>query len=304
MKRFKKLSYIVLIVIIIILTVIIYFSTNSKGSENQEKKVISEIRYVESKLVNLLNTMNNIESRNYKVSVSQVSKETSKNSEGKSSSSGGSDSSEQSGNSGQSNQEGQGGQESAENKNKNKKFELINNGVLTNNEDINWDNVKSEIENMYTSIPTITIDLYQLNLNKEDILNFNKEYDNLTVAVQNEKKEEVLSQLSKVYEFMPKFMKNNSGEEIYKKVIETKSNIFKAYSKLDSEDWKQIEDDVNKAIEVYSQLLSDTTVDSSKQYDLSKCYIMLNELQNSVRLKDKGVFLIKYKNLIEGFNSI
>ena len=320
MKNFKRISYIILIVIILILSLIIYFSASKNNDNEQDKKGVSEIRYVESKLVDLINSMNNIESRNYKISVSEVSKETSENSgetssgsgsnSGGSSSSSGGDSSDGSGSQSDSGQSQGGssqtsaGNESAENQDDNKKFELTPSGVLTNNEDINWDIIKSEVENMYSSIPTVTIDLYQLNLNQEDILNFNKEYDNLTVAVKNESKEETLSALSKLYDFMPKFIKNTSEEESYKKVLQTKADIFKAYSKLDAGDWGQIESDINNSIQTYSQLLSDTNVDESKQYNLSKGYIMLNELQNAVKLKDTEVFLIKYKNLIEELNSI
>lgn len=309
MKNFKRISYIILIVIIIILSLIIYFSVIKNNDNEQDKKGVSEIRYVESKLVDLINSMNNIESRNYKISVSEISKETSENSEESSSGSG-----SNSGGSSSSSGEGQGKNsqtsgesqtsESSESQDSNKKFELTKSGVLTNDEEINWDIIQSEVENMYTSIPTITIDLYQLNLNQEDILNFNKEYDNLTIAVKSKNKKESLSALSKVYDFMPKFIKNTSEGEEYKKVLQTKSDIFKAYSKLDAGDWGQIESDMNNAIQTYSQLLSNTNIDESKQYDLSKGYIMLNELQNAAKLKDTEVFLIKYKNLIEELNSI
>ena len=323
MKNFKRISYIILIVIIIILSLIIYFSVIKNNDNEQDKKGVSEIRYVESKLVDLINSMNNIESRNYKISVSEISKETSENSEesssGSGSNSGGSSSSSGGDSSGESGSQSGGGEgqgensqtsggsqtsESSENQDSNKKFELTKSGVLTNDEEINWDIIQSEVENMYTSIPTITIDLYQLNLNQEDILNFNKEYDNLTIAVKSKNKKESLSALSKVYDFMPKFIKNTSEGEEYKKVLQTKSDIFKAYSKLDTGDWGQIESDMNNAIQTYSQLLSNTNIDESKQYDLSRGYIMLNELQNAAKLKDTEVFLIKYKNLIEELNSI
>ena len=67
MKNFKRISYIILIVIIIILSLIIYFSVIKNNDNEQDKKGVSEIRYVESKLVDLINSMNNIDSRNYKI---------------------------------------------------------------------------------------------------------------------------------------------------------------------------------------------------------------------------------------------
>ena len=58
-------------------------------------------------------------------------------------------------------------------------------------------------------------------------------------------------------------------------------------------------DDMNTAISVYSQLLTDTTINSNNQYNINRMYIMLNELKNATTLEDTSVFLIKYKNVIE-----
>lgn len=197
---------------------------------------------------------------------------------------------------------GQGGA-SEEEQNK-KKFELKTNNVLSKSEDINWDSIKSEIENLYTSLPSITIDLYQLNINQEDILAFNTEYDKLTGVVKDDKKEETLTQLRKVYAYLPKFLHDSGQEEVYTTLVETKDNIFKGYSKLDGENWKEISNDVKNAIDTYTKLLTNPDIDARKQYNISKVYIMLNELQNAVSLQDTKVFLIKYKNLLEEINNI
>ncbi len=144
------------------------------------------------------------------------------------------------------------------------------------------------------------MDFYQLNtINQEDILNFNKEYDNLTVIVQGENKENTLAQLSKIYDYLPKFLKSSSQEELYTTVIETKANILRAYAKLDSENWEEILKDIKSAIDNYSKLLTNTNIPDTKQSKISKGYIMINELQNSANVQDKAVFLIKYKNLLE-----
>lgn len=306
LKKFKKLAYIVLIVIIFVLSLTVYTNATKDDSKNQKEKTYSEIKYLESKLVNLLNSMNNIEARNYKVSVSetteQSTKKTSDSNSSSSDSSGGSsgESEESSSDSGSSSSS----QESSGTKQDSKKFELKSEGVLTTTESINWDSVKSEIEVLYTSLPTITLDLYQLDINKDDILNFNKEFDNLTTLVKDDKKEETLKQLSKLYEYIPKFVQNATDEEVDKVLSETKSNIFKAYSKLDSQNWNDISNDIKSAIDVYSRLITNTNINADKQYHISKSYIMLNELQNAVNVKDKLVFLIKYKNLIEEFNNM
>lgn len=193
---------------------------------------------------------------------------------------------------------------SEENQESKKKFGMKQKGVLTNSDEINWISLKSEIENLYLSLPTITMELYQLNVNQEDVLGFNTEYDKLTAMVKDEKKEETLVQLTKLYDYFPKFLRGTGQDELYITLVETKNNILKAYSKLDSQNWQEISNDVKNGIDSYSRLLTSTEVDNSKQYNVSKTYIMLNELQKAVTIQDSSVFLIKYKNLIEEINNI
>lgn len=318
MKNIRRIGYIVLIVILLVLSLTIYTNASKDNSQNQKEKTFSQIKYMEGKLASLLNTMNNIEARNYSVVTSELSKETTKksgsdNSSSKSGSGGGSSSGgsssggESSGggsSEGQSSSDSSGQEAEGEDSQDNKKFELKSKGVLTNTEDINWESVKSEIETLYTSIPSITIDLYQLDINKEDVLAFNTEFDKLTNVAKDEKKEETLDELTKVYEYIPKFLSSSEQEELYTTLIETKLNVFKAYAKLDGENWQEISNHVKSAIDSFSKLLTSTNIEAREQYNISKAYIMLNELQNAVNLQDKAVFLIKYKNLLEEINNI
>lgn len=309
MKKFKILGFIVLILIIVVLSYSIYVLAKENPQENQENKILSEIRYVEAEFTDLFNTMNNIETRNYGIEIDELSKETAeKMKESESSSSeGGQGSSSGSGSSGT--EESSSNTSSGENGETNQdseKYDLKLNGVLTTTKDINWDIVKSEVENLYTSIPTMTMDLYQLNINKDEILNFNKEIDNLVTVVNEENKESTLQILSVIYDYLPKFLESAKGEDvIYKKVVVTKANIFKGYSKLDSGKWDEISQDIQNGVNTFTELLSNPDViNSNNQYSVNKIYIMLNELQNAVNMQDVSVFLIKYKNLIEEIEAI
>ena len=309
MKKFKILGFIVLILIIVVLSYSIYVLAKENPQENQENKILSEIRYVEAEFTDLFNTMNNIETRNYGIEIDELSKETAeKMKESESSSSGGGQSSSSgSGSSGtEKSSSNTSSGENGETNQDSEKYDSKLNGVLTTTKDINWDIVKSEVENLYTSIPTMTMDLYQLNINKDEILNFNKEIDNLVTVVNEENKESTLQTLSVIYDYLPKFLESAKGEDvIYKKVVETKANIFKGYSKLDSGKWDEISQDIQNGINTFTELLSNPDViNSNNQYSVNKIYIMLNELQNAVNMQDVSVFLIKYKNLIEEIEAI
>lgn len=308
LKKYRIIAYIVLITIIIVISSVIYVNANKNPEEDQKQKISSEMEFLESKLLDLANMMNNIQTSKYSVTVKDVPGQTQESEGGNTSSS--QNQSSESNNQGQSegnnNSQSSNSQSSTEQSDsgENKKYELELNGVLNENQQIDWENVKGEVEELYISIPTITLDLYEMNINKDDILNFNKEYDNLIKVVKNENKEEVLGVLNTLYSYMPKFIQNTTDDNVNKTIVETKSYIVSAYSKLDAEKWDGINDDIKKAIDVYSKLLTDTNIDNEKQYSLNKSYVILNEIQNAVNIKDKSVFLIKYKNLLEELENV
>lgn len=314
MKKIQKIAYIILVAIIVVLFYAIYVNASKNNQIDQKQKTLTEIEWIESKIINLCNTMNNISFENYKLEVSKKGEEESKKSNNgeESTSGGGSESDSEEANSNKENSDtgdssgssSSGSDTNISSKEEVKKFELINQNVLTASDEINWNNVKSEVETLYTSIPSITLDLYQVNLNQDDILGFNKEYDNLTKAVKEENKKDTLTQLVTLYEYIPKFVKNVNDNVLYQINIQTKAHILKAYVKLEDKDWTGIQGDVQNAIDTFNQLLTTTGIDTSKQYSVNKSYVMLNELQNAVQMQEESVFLIKYKNLLEELSNM
>ena len=301
MKKYKKIIYVFFIIVIASLGILLYKNISKGNSEDIKEKTLAEVEYLEKKIVTLLNDLNNIESRNYNLSVSEISKEdTSKSGE----------SSQQEGSQGESSGEDNQGQQNSDSsasngeEEKSEEYTLKETGVLTNTNEIDWEKIKTEVENLYSPIPTITLDLYGLDIAKEDILGFNQELDNLTKIVQEQNKENTLASLSKLYEYIPKFAEKTTDENTYKTVMATKNDLFKAYSKLDTKNWGDISNDVKTSIETFSSGLVSTSSSSNKQYIINKIYIMLNELQNAVNVQDEAIFLIKYKNILEEMNNL
>lgn len=306
MRNYKKIGYIFLILVIVVLSFTVYATVSKDTDKIEKEKRIAEFEYLESELVDIFNELNNIQMSNYNVSVNNITSQTKKEDEGKSNSD--SEKNQQGGQqSGASGSNSKNENSSSNNSNdsetkQQKEYSLKRNAILTNNEEINWDDIKNKIEIVYSSIPTITLDLYKYNINQDDILNYNKEFDNLTVVIKQNNKQDSLTQLSKLYDFMPKFSQSIYDDDLRKTIIETKSNILKAYSKLDTDNWNDISNDIKQASNSYSKLLTNPNIEQSKQYDISKIYVMINELQNAVQVQDKQIFLIKYKNIIEEMN--
>ena len=316
----KKILYFILFFIIVFITIMGCITNTNSDSKNTESKEKAEIGYIESKLSTLLNSMNNITFENYNISVKQINEQTESNSKTSGSESSHQQSGQQSGGQGNDSSNGQGqgnggsqssqgnsSSESNQGNNSNegeasesKQYKLERTGILTGEDKVDWDNIKNETELMYSIIPTVTLDLYQKNVSQDDILSFNKEVDKLTEVVKKEDKENTLKVLANLYSYLPKYSRVISDEK-ESLLLETKSNIFYAYSLLEVEDWNRIKEYVQKAIECYARILNNID-DSTNNNSINKGYVLLNELNNAVTIKNKDIFLIKYKNLLEELN--
>ena len=264
MKNIKTVLLILFAIIIVILIFFLVKNIKNNNNVSQNDKIISEINYIDNKITKILNSLNNIKIENYKL----LATKTSTNKENKSNSS----------------------EETPE------IYRIDNEGILNNNTDIDWENIKNEVEVLYTIVPTITLDLYNLNINQEEILNFNKELDDLTIAVKNEDKEKTLIKLANLYRYLPAYASGVSNNLNYINILETKSNIFKVYVFVNINNWEEASIYTGKAIESYSRTLSNI---ESSNYDTNKIYIILNEIQNAVNIKDKEIFFIKYRGFVE-----
>ena len=311
MKKYQKIAYIFLVIFVLSIVFILFKSyADINKNEDEKEKTETEIQRIELSFVNMFNELNNIKFENYRINTSQINKEDLKDNSSSSASettpsSGGSSSSESSssGDQGESQKENGSSQSSEESK-ENQNYEMKLSGVLTNNSDINWENLKNEVEILYSAIPSLTIDLYKININKEKITNFNQEYDNLMKAIKEENKQNALDALANLYNYLPDFIENSTDDTNEKILIKTKNNVFKAYSLLDKNDWNAITENVNLANQEFTKILTNSQSSNKNQYIINKAYVQINELQNSTKTKEKEIFLIKYKNLLEKLENI
>ena len=52
MKKFKRMGYIILIVIVVVLSLTIYTDASKDNSEDKKNKVLAEMNFIETKLIN------------------------------------------------------------------------------------------------------------------------------------------------------------------------------------------------------------------------------------------------------------
>lgn len=177
--------------------------------------------------------------------------------------------------------------------------------VLSLNEnDIDWNTIKSEIEIIDEACATIILDLTTVNVNNQDILNFSSTLNDVILSSKNENKADTLVNISKLYSFIPKFEEQINQNESSKNIKQVKSYLINAYSLIEQEDWTGIENNILSAEETFKNILNDIDYIKHKEFKINKTYISIKELQNSLKYKDKKLFLIKYKNLIESINML
>ena len=297
MKKYTRIAYIALILIVLLSGFFMYkvFGKNN-SNEKLDEKTLAEIKYFENEFQKLFNQFNNISFENYKISSKEIKQEENENKT--------SSSKQDSTNSKSQDQKSQNSEES-ENSKDNKQYELEEIGILTKDTEIDWKQIKNDVEKIYSSLYQMTLDLYQTSTEQEDVSNFNKEFDNLIQAVKEEDKEKSLNELSILYDYLSKFITNCTADEKEKTILKTKNYIFKAYTILDKEKWEEISNNTNNATQEFTKIITNISdKETGNQYNINKAYIMINELQNAVTLKDKEVFLIKYKNLLEELQNI
>lgn len=215
----------------------------------------------------------------------------SKESSNSSSSSGSSNSSESAGNEKSQN---------ASNSKENTKFELKSGGVLMGqNQQIDWDSIKSNTELLYATWPTVILDLHELNVNNEDILNFSNVLDQVTLSVKQEDKATTLNNLASLYAFFPTYRSQISQDHQSIDIDYVKACILNSYALIEQDKWEEMKEQLVTAMNYFSNIMNRIEGNGENQNRISKIYVLLNELNNSVEKKEKDVYYIKYRNLME-----
>ena len=272
---------------------------------NQKEKIDKEVIYLDTKILMLINSLNNINLQNYQVSMSKIEEKNSSNEEQGGSSSG--------------NKESMGGmeEEASNESSKTTGTEKSNNeekitvtkmeleGGNSGNSEPNWKNMQSEVEMLLQAWSTIILDLYKTDSNKDDILNFSTTLDDVIVNLNKKDKTMSAMYMAKLYSYLPKFLGEKPNDKVLKTVIETKSHIINAYAYIETDNWDKVGEETNSASGVYAELMNDVDLaKDQRKYGINKSYVLLEEFKNSLGTKNKDVFYMKYKNIIEGLDWI
>lgn len=291
-NKFISVMIKLVVVLVIILAIIfaVFIVSNAKEDNKQADKIEKEITYLDTKIINLINNLNNIKLENYKITITKVKQE-------------------DSGNSGESKEKSGTEEESKETETSKEEQEItkVEQEIVTtgNTEEVNWEWLKGETQILYSSWGTIVLDFYDIRVSSDKIVEFSNGIDKILLALKQEDKKVAAAGYAKLYSILPDFVKNTQMEELKKKTIETKSHILNAYAYVETEDWDRIQTEIINAEKKFTEVVNDiSNQDDQRKYNINKSYILLQELKNSLTLKDKGIFHMKYKILLEELNTL
>lgn len=305
----KIIKRFLLIIYLLVSILTLCGCSNNEENGDINKKLQSEIQYLDKRIIGIMNKLNNITLDNYEVKSKEIVPERSNEGSGSQGENGGSSGSNESANQNSSKEDSNGGgaktgnSENGQESNSIKVLQLQPSNILViNKNEVDWATIKSEVEIMYSSWNSILLDLYSINITNEDILGFSQSLDNAILAVKSEDKQKSLEELATLYSYLPKYMEKISIDESIKNILQTKSNIMYAYALVEQENWTEVQNQINQADINYSKVANDVKYIENKQEEVSRIYVLIKELKNSINLKDKDIFYIKYKNLMNTIN--
>lgn len=293
--RKNKIILFVLFLITILLMISGCRTDNNDLNNKRNEKVLQEMDYLDTQIVSLLNKLNNITLQNYEV----TSKETSLGEENSNDESG----------SGKASQEGQpSSQEQANSGSENTNItisQMQESPVMDSEEKtIDWNEVKNSIEIINDSWAVILLDLSSLNVNNSEILGFSNTLDDTIISIKQENKETTLINLAKLYSYIPVYVNEIKAPNNIKNIKQAKSYLVNAYSQVSLDNWTEVESNIVQCEKTYNNILNDIEYVKDKEYKVNRTYVLINELKNSLVYKDKSLFYVKYKNLLESINTL
>ena len=174
----------------------------------------------------------------------------------------------------------------------------------TNENEIDWKIIKSEIEKVNSSWNVLVLDLSSMNVDNNDILNFSATLNDSILSIKDENKNNTLINVAKLYSYIPKYATSISAANSTQNIKLMKSYLLTAYSLVEQEKWEEIETNITEMEKTLKNVLNDIEYMQDKEYKVNKIYVLIKELQNSLTYKDKKLFYIKYKDLVESINTL
>ena len=270
----KYIITIVTLFAIILLSIGGYFLySNAKTKESSstttlQAKCMEEINYLSTEIIEMLNELNNISFSDFEIQNKTIEAEAS-------------------------------GNETASENSIDTSVMQFDNILTSDNNDINWEDLKGRVENMYSTWTTVLIDLTTLNVNRDNLLKYNSLLDDIVLEMEKEDKKQTLIKLADLYQLLAQYVNDVSQDSTVKSIFATKSNVLYAYAMVGNEDWNKVREYVSTAKQEFSNNLTNPVENMANFDSMNKAYILLNELAEDSNREEEKIFYINYRSLIQ-----
>lgn len=293
----KYIITILTLFFLIILSITGYFvygsiKVNKANSiDTLKEKCKSEIEYVGDNIIVIMNELNNISYTNSKIVSEKIEESSSSNKNGSS----GTDEKENSNN------------QSSENQ---KNTITLNNMSATsilekdNIDGVDWNSIEIKVQELYSSWTSIMIDLSSLNVNKENLLEFNNNLDRISKGIEDKNKEVVLINSAELYNLLAKYANEFYNDKNEISLLNIESSILYSYAEIERSNWNKASDYITKAKNEFSNIINNQVNNINKIDIINKAYVLINELEEDCNNNERKIFLINYSNLIQELQNI
>lgn len=153
---------------------------------------------------------------------------------------------------------------------------------------------------MYATWTSILLDLNQLEISSDHLLKFHTILDQATQAIEKKERKTAMTKISELYGLLPLYLENFSNDQNEIHLYKTKSNILYAYTLMEyNNKEKEIRQYLTNAKNEFSYLMNASIDNSLDVTSINKSYVLLNEIEKDFNIKEKKIFYIHYKNLMQ-----
>lgn len=330
-----SIMFLICIILIAILVILNYKNYNQeKEKQDLQEKILSEIDFVSTSTIDAMNKLNNISVVRYKIytetlntnnnSSSKGAKqqtlekneiesegESTENESSNAKSSNPNNSTEPSnGNSGEMSSQsdkvatnkGSASSDSlSSNDNINPSEMKTNNSLLeVAGGNIDWNNIEYIYENIFTSIPIMTLDLEKKNVDSNLISNLNIALNGIAQSIIGQDKNSCMINYYNLYAYLNEIVKDVVEDDYTVNYYGTITNVLNAYALSNQENkFKEMEESINKAINQFTNILKDDSIEYNKKQNIKKIDLKLKQTKDSIKLSDKNIFYLQYKNVMQ-----
>ena len=175
------------------------------------------------------------------------------------------------------------------------KFSNIYKELLIDGLRVDWNKMQEPIKEIYSSWNSIIIDLNNLQIKNLDLINFGKKVDEISIYINEKNTNNVLLSISDLYSLLAIYTNSYNSNVDMKNKINSKYYLIKAYSLTNTDNWVLI----NENITIAEKINLDYITNIDNNYNISRIYVSIKELENSINLKNKEIFKMKLNIVLE-----